>query len=125
MPSSQWPGKPQKNQIGFVSLIVIINEFVFVPLDVVNRPLKKPLFTQGAANDDCATECMGGEKMNSTLLPTAATMLLGLKARAPFAPTVTVWMAVEEPVADATATAAAAAEGATGGTAPPPHCARA
>lgn len=78
MPSSQWLGKAQKNQIGFVSLIVIVNEFAFVPLVVVNRPLKKPWFTQGESNIDCVTECMGGEKMNSTLLPTAAVKLLGL-----------------------------------------------
>jgi len=43
IPSSQWPGKPQKNQIGLVSLIVSSKTLAFVPELVVKPPLWKPV----------------------------------------------------------------------------------
>lgn len=96
--------------MGFVSLIVIVKTFAFVPLLVVMKPLKKPvLFANGAhgeSNDPSTTECSGAENTNSIELPVAAVMVLGEKARAPFAPTVTVCSPeVEEEVVDAGAAA--------------------
>jgi hypothetical protein len=56
IPSSQWDGNAQKNQIGFVSLIVRVKTFAFVPLAVLKAPLKNPvLFASGAhgeSNED-------------------------------------------------------------------------
>lgn len=62
--------------------------------------------------------------MNSTWLPFAAMMVVGLKAIAPFWPTVTVWMLAEdEPVLDGAG--AGIDELAMGSGAGPPYCARA
>jgi hypothetical protein len=62
--------------------------------------------TQGDEKVDCATECVGGKKWNSTWLPTAAVMELGLNER-PFWPTLTTWTPLAgEAVADGAAVAA-------------------
>lgn len=49
------------------------------------NPLQNPVPLLGGAHgvekDDCATECVGGKKWNSTKLPTAAVMDSGLKDR--------------------------------------------
>lgn len=53
-----------------MSLIVTVKTLAFSPVAVVISPLKKPvpLFkgVHGDANEDCATECVGGKKTNST-----------------------------------------------------------
>lgn len=71
----------------------MVKTFAFSPDAVVMLPLKKEVAfrgSQGLAKDDCATECLGGKKWNSTVSPTFAVMVDGSKTRASF-PTVTEW----------------------------------
>ena len=65
MPDSQWLGVAQKNQIGFVSLIVRVKTLGFSPLPVVViGPLQNPVpLAKGAHGEskvDWVTEWMGG-----------------------------------------------------------------
>lgn len=83
--------------------------FLFSPEVVVMPPLKKLVLlsgVQGESKDDCATECWGGKKWNSTVSPIAALMSLGLKASWPPSPTVTVWTGPEADAVDAAGLAA-------------------
>lgn len=61
MPVSQWLIVAQKNQIGFVSLIVRVKTLLFGPLPVVViGPLQKPVplvkVEHGASKEDWVTE---------------------------------------------------------------------
>lgn len=84
----------------------MVNTFAFSPDAVVMPPLKKEVAfrgSQGLAKDDCATECLAGKKWNSTVSPTFAVMVEGLKTRPSF-PTVTEWTGPDD---EAVLTAAA------------------
>jgi len=80
-------------------LTLIVKTFLFSPVSVVIPPLKNAEALTGAhgfSKEDWTTLCVGGKKWNSTLSPMAAVRLSGLKASLLLAPTVTLWIVVDE-----------------------------